>query len=247
MSVNHSENIISVSDASFSYGENEVFKDIQLNVHRGDYLAIVGGNGSGKTTLLDTILGLRPLSSGSIALFGVALGDFKEWKRIGYVPQKVTNFDQNFPATVEEVALMGRFGRRGLFRNTTKEDRAKVEEALARVEMTEYKNRLIGELSGGQQQRVFIARALANDPEILFLDEPTVGIEAAVQEEFYALLKKLNEELSLTIVLVTHDIESIAHEAMHVAYMDKHGLMFHSSVDHFLKTEYVPTHTHHHD
>jgi len=242
--VDHQKNIIEVRDVSFSYGATEVLKDINLTIHRGDYLAIVGGNGSGKTTLLKIILGLLKPSSGAIKLFGQEIGGFKDWPKVGYVPQKATSFDVNFPATVREVVLMGRYGRRGLFRGMTQEDEQKVAIALKQVEMEEYADRLIGDLSGGQQQRVFIARALAGDPEVVFLDEPTVGVETNIKDEFYHLLRKLNQELHLTVVLVTHDIESMAHEAMHVACID-HTLVFHNSVEGFLKDAHSVIHPHH--
>jgi zinc transport system ATP-binding protein len=167
-------------------------------------------------------------------LFGVNVEQFKDWPKIGYFPQKVTHFDANFPATVEEVVLMGRFGRRGLFHRMTDDDRAKAREALAHVEMWDARRRLIGDLSGGQQQRVFIARALAGEPQIIFLDEPTVGVEAHIRNDFYALLTKLNRELHLTVVLVTHDLESMAHEAMHVACVDR-TLYYHDTAASFLR------------
>lgn len=232
-SITHEENIIEVKNVSFSYGKRDVLKHVQLMVHRGDYLGLVGGNGSGKTTLLKIILGLVKPDEGMVRLFGKDLATFKEWSRIGYVPQAATHFDQGFPATVEEVVLMGRFAEAGLFRSITKKDREKAHKALEAVGMQEYRTRLIGELSGGEKQRTFIARALAGEPEILFLDEPTVGVEKEVREDFYALLKKLNEE-GLTVVLVTHDLENIAHEAMHVACLDC-TLFFHDSAEEFLK------------
>ena len=234
MPVNHKENIVEVKNIYFSYGEDEILKNVNLNIHRGDYLGIVGSNGSGKTTLLKIILGLLKPSSGSIKLFGVESKDFKNRSKIGYVPQKATNFDANFPATVMEVVLMGRYAKRGLFKRLTTKDKSSAHHALERVEMEKYENRLIGELSGGQQQRIFIARALAAEPEIIFLDEPTAGVDQAARDDFYALIKKLNRNLNLTVVLITHDIESVTHEAMHVACLDR-TLFFYKSLQDFLK------------
>ena len=219
--VDHTKNIIEVKDVSFSYNGQEVLKNINLPIHRGDYIGLVGGNGAGKTTLLKIILGLLTPQSGTVELFGQNISNFKDWSKIGYVPQKATSFDNNFPATVEEVVLMGRFGRRGLFHKMTETDKKKVYSALDSVDMLEYSDRLIGDLSGGQQQRVFIARALVGDPEVVFLDEPTVGVEKDIKDQFYKLLRMLNEEMHLTVVLVTHDIESMRHEAMHIAYIDR--------------------------
>ena len=241
--VDHTKNIIEVDDVSFSYGEHEVLRNINFSIHKGDYLAIVGGNGSGKTTLLKIILGLLKPSSGSVRLFGKDVSDFRERSRIGYVPQKATAFDKNFPTTVEEVVVMGRYGIRGLFNRVTKEDREYARRALEQVGMWEHRSRLVGDLSGGQQQRVFIARALAGNPEIIFLDEPTVGVERKVRDEFYALLRKLNDELDLTVVLVTHDIENVAHESMHIACIDR-TLFFHESVDAYFKSTHAVAHPH---
>jgi len=231
--VDHQDNIVEILNASFSYGGNEVLHNVNLNIHRGDYLALVGGNKSGKTTLLKIILGLLTPQEGNVSLFGQDIRSFRAWERIGYVPQKATSFDPLFPATVEEVVLMGRYGRRGLLRSVTDTDRAAAEHALEQVGMLAERHTLIGSLSGGQQQRVFIARALAGEPEIVFLDEPTVGVEQSVKDEFYALLKRMNEELDLTIVLVTHDLVTVAHEAMHVAVLDQ-TLQFHESAAQYL-------------
>jgi zinc transport system ATP-binding protein len=241
--VDHNENIIELEHISFSYGGNEVLKDINFIVHRGDYLGLVGGNGAGKTTLIKIMLGLLVPTTGTVKLFGKEIKQFKDWSKIGYVPQKVTNFDAKFPITVEEVVLMGRYGKKGLFHSVTKKDYDKAKEALEYVDMWAYRKRLIGDLSGGQQQRVFIARALAGEPEVVLLDEPTVGVEKAVKDEFYALLRKLNEEMRLTVILVTHDIESMAHQAMHVVCIDCNTI-FHDSVDAFLQNKGPAEHPH---
>ena len=241
--VDHSDNIIVLHDISFSRGSDVVLKNINLTIHRGDYLGIVGGNGAGKSTLIKIILGLLKPTKGTVTLFGDDISTFKSWQRIGYVPQKATSFDPNFPATVFEVVLMGRFGRRGIMHGVTEFDKEKVREALAHVDMAEFSDRLIGDLSGGQQQRVFIARALAGEPEIVFLDEPTVGVAESIKKEFYALLKKMNEDLDLTIVLVTHDMEDMMHEAMHIACVEEGSVIFHERADESLKQSH---HGHHH-
>jgi zinc transport system ATP-binding protein len=235
MQVDHTKNIIEIKNISFSYNNDEVLKDITLDVHKGDYVGIVGPNGAGKTTLIKIILGLLNPSQGSIKIFGEDIKKFKDWSKIGYVPQKATNFDVNFPATVKEVVAMARFSKKGLFRSINKEDEKIIEESLKQVEMWNFKNRLIGDLSGGQQQRVFIARALAGQPEIIFLDEPTTGIDKKSQDEFYNILRELNRKLGLTLVLVTHDIDRIIKEAMHIACVD-HTLVSHTSAEEFLKS-----------
>ena len=231
---NHSQNVIEVKDVSFWYENEEILKSITLDIHRGDYLGVVGSNGAGKTTLIKIILGLLQPDSGSIKLFGKDIKEFKEWSKVGYVPQKATNFDVNFPATVAEVVMMGRYAKKGLFKYLTNEDKQIVEKSLSEVTMLGFKNRLIGDLSAGQQQRVFIARALAGQPEIIFLDEPTTGVDKRSRDDFYRLLQKLNKELHITLVLITHDVERILKEAMHIACID-HRLVCHSSPEEFLR------------
>ncbi len=232
--VDHTKNIIEVKNIFFSYNKEEVIRDISFDVHQGDYLGMIGPNGAGKTTLLKIMLGLLVAGSGSVKLFGQDIKNFKDWQKIGYVPQKATSFDINFPATVKEVVLMGRYARAGLFHGMTKKDLNLVQKSLEQVDMWEYRDRLIGDLSGGQQQRVFIARALVSEPEIIFLDEPTSGVDEKTQNEFFSLLRKLNQEFSLTLVLVSHDIEKITKEVMHIACIDK-TLVCHMSPEEYIK------------
>lgn len=241
--IDHSQNVVEINNVSFSYGGNEILKNINLNIHRGDYLGLVGSNGSGKTTLLKIILGLLAPTAGSVKLFGQNARGFKDRSRVGYVPQKATHFDSNFPATAREIVLMGRYALRGLGRRVTPEDRRRAEYALEQVEMSALHNQLIGELSSGQQQRVFIARALAVEPEIIFLDEPTVGIDKTTKDEFYALLRKLNEKFNLTVVLITHDVENIRYGSMHVACIDR-TLFFHNSLEEYLEETRIVAHHH---
>lgn len=254
MQTDHKKNIIEVKDLCFSYGKEEVLKDITFDIHQGDYLGVVGPNGAGKTTLIKIILGLLPLCCGSVKLFSHNIKDFREWSKVGYVPQKATSFDTGFPATVKEVVSMGRYAKIGLLKYASKKDKEVVESALQQVTMQDFKDRLIGDLSVGQQQRVFIARALAGSPEIIFLDEPTTGVDRASQDDFYALIKKLNQDLHLTVVLVSHDIERITKEAMHIACVDR-TLVCHTSSEEFLKEssllnisgQSVKIITHHHE
>ncbi|HSX24358.1 MAG TPA: metal ABC transporter ATP-binding protein [Candidatus Andersenbacteria bacterium] len=219
--VDHKENIIECKDVCFSYGSTSILHNVDIAVHRGDYLGIVGPNGGGKTTLLKVMLGLLQPQCGSIKLFGTDIHAFKDWYKIGYVPQKATSFDSNFPATVFEVVLMGTFGKRGILHSTTKEDKQAVYEALKKVEMDQYSNRLIGDLSTGQQQRVFIARALVSNPEVLFLDEPTTGVDESAQKEFYALLRTLNRTYDVTLVFISHDQTALKAEATEIATVNR--------------------------
>ncbi len=234
--VNHTNTIIELNNVSFSYTTEEVVKNVSLQIHKGDYLGIIGPNGGGKSTLLKLMLGVLKPTQGTVKLFGQDIKHFKDWSKIGYVPQK-TYFDMNFPVTVEEVVAMGRYGKRGLFHFPTDKDAKKVQQALEQVEMLQFRNRQIGDLSGGQQQRVFIARALVVEPEVIFLDEPTVGVDVKTQQQFYELLRKLNGELDLTLVLVSHELDVIAHESTEIAYINR-TLDYYGDPNEFLKGEY---------
>jgi zinc transport system ATP-binding protein len=234
--VNHEHTIIELDSVCFSYTNEEVIKDLSLEIHKGDYLGIIGPNGGGKTTLLKLMLGLIKPNDGSVKFFGKDISDFKDWAKIGYVPQK-TSVESNFPVTVAEVVAMGRYGKRGLFHFPTKKDKEKTLHALRLVDMLEFKDRQIGALSGGQQQRVFIARALASEPEIIFLDEPTVGVDIKTQKQFYSLLRKLNKELNLTLILVSHELDVVAHEATEIGYINR-TLEYYGDPNEFLKGEY---------
>ena len=254
MQVDHTKNIIEVENISFSYNGNEnVLENITLAIHKGDYIGLVGPNGAGKTTLLKVMINLLAQQNGTVKLFGTNIENFKDWHKVGYVPQKAVNFDANFPASVYEVVLMGRTSGNKLFQRTTQKDKEAVKDALKKVVMWDFKDRLIGDLSGGQQQRVFIARALVNNPEVIFLDEPTTGVDKKTQDSFYGLLQKLNKELNLTLVLVSHDIQRLTQEVMHIACVDK-TLTCHVSPEEYLaESEALHIHgkdvkiiTHHH-
>ncbi|MBI4039111.1 metal ABC transporter ATP-binding protein [Candidatus Daviesbacteria bacterium] len=229
----HSQNIIEINNVSFAYGSEEVLENINLQIQKGDYLGIVGPNGGGKTTLLKCILGLLKPTKGTIKLLNQ--------DRIGYVPQKV-NFDPNFPSTAKEVVGMGMYGKKGLFKPLTGKDWQAAEEALAKVGMQKFAMRRIGDLSGGQQQRVFIARALVSQPEVIFLDEPTVGVDIETRNQFFTLLEVLNKKLALTLVLITHDMDIILHHGvLEVAFMNKKVLFYGRPAD-LLKTKFIDKH-----
>lgn len=221
MPIDHTKNIIEVRGVSFGYNDDLVLEKVDLNIHKGDYLGLIGPNGGGKTTLIKIMLGLLTPSEGTVKMFGENTKVFRDRSKIGYVPQKVISFDVNFPATVFEVVAMGRYGKKGLFKNLTRDDKNLINDSLKQVEMYEYKDRIIGDLSGGQQQRVFIARALAGQPEVIFLDEPMAGVDALAQDQFYQLLKKLNRELDLTLVFISHDIEAVINEVTEIAFVNR--------------------------
>jgi len=252
--VDHNKNIIEVEKISFSYNGNEnVLQDITLAIHRGDYIGLVGPNGAGKTTLFKIMLNLLTPKIGMVKLFGTDIRDFKDWQKIGYVPQKAVNFDANFPATVFEVVAMGINSKIKLFNRMTIAGKKAIQYSLKKVDMWEYKDRLIGDLSGGQQQRIFIARALVNQPEVIFLDEPTTGVDQAMQDSFYQLLQNLNKEMGITLVLVSHDIDRLTKEVMHIACIDK-TLTCHVSPEEYLSESesldingnHIKIITHHH-
>jgi zinc transport system ATP-binding protein len=156
------------------------------------------------------LLGLEKPSSGEIRIFGKKLKNFKEWHKIGYVPQRASHVDSSFPATVLDIVKMGRTSQRKLFSTFSQDDKDLVHDAMLKMDVLDLTNKMIGTLSGGQRQRVMIARALASKPEILILDEPNTGVDMLSQKSFYALLKKLNKEDNITIVFITHDIGVIA-------------------------------------
>ena len=229
------ELLIEIQKVAYSYGYGDVLKDVSFSINQEDFLAIIGPNGSGKTTLLKIILGLLKPRLGEIKIMGKTVEEFADWKIIGYVPQKATHIDSLFPVSVKEVVAMGIQSSRRLPRRTRKEDRC-ISRALQQVGMEEYKNRRIGNLSAGQQQRVFIARALANHPKILMLDEPTTGVDAQTQEHFYDMLHRLNREEGITIVLITHEVGIINKHVAQVACLNQ-TLVYHRSHGEFCRSD----------
>ncbi|MEW4325060.1 metal ABC transporter ATP-binding protein [Rossellomorea marisflavi] len=226
--------VIKIEDVSFRYERERVLEEINLSVPQGAFLGIVGPNGSGKSTLLKLMLGLLRLRQGKIELFGTPLQKFKDWSRIGFVSQKANSFNTGFPATVFEVVASGLTKKAGLFRRISHQHKQDVLEAIESVGMEAFARRNIGELSGGQQQRVFIARALVSKPDIMILDEPTVGVDSQNVQTFYEMLERLNKDLGITLVLVTHDIGTITSKVTHVACLNKQ-LHFHGDTEEFEK------------
>ncbi|MBI5197818.1 MAG: metal ABC transporter ATP-binding protein [Nitrospirae bacterium] len=203
--------IIRFSNATLAYPRGIALQNVTLNVAPGEFLGIIGPNGSGKTTLLKAVLGLLKPVEGTVQIFDCSCHELRchHRARIGYLPQK-EQVDPNFPITVMEAVMMGRYGALGLFHRPGKKDRDLALHALEEVEMEPFRNAPLGHLSGGQQQRILIARALAQNPEVLLLDEPTTGIDAPTQHSIVRLISKLHRDLKLTILLVTHDINMIS-------------------------------------
>ncbi len=221
---------------SFSYDGNPVLIDVDLAIEAGDFLAIIGPNGSGKTTLVKIILGLLRPSSGEVEILGRPPAEFTDWDKIGYIPQKATHIDPFFPASVEEVVGMALASARRKRDLPAREARLRVRQALDAVGMAEFGKNSIGRLSGGQQQRVFIARALVTSPQVLFLDEPTTGVDADTQAAFYDMLDRLNKDEGLTIVLVTHDIGIVNKHVTRVACLNQR-LVYHGDHAEFCRSE----------
>lgn len=204
------EKIVKLEDVWVDYHGSTVLEGVTLFIHKDDFLGIIGPNGGGKTTLIKAILGLVRPCRGTVSVFGKSPEDGRKF--IGYVAQHSV-FDLNFPISVWDVVLMGRAGKAGLFKRYNKDDKESALLALEEVEMVDHKDKQIGTLSGGQSQRVFIARALAGEPKLLLLDEPTASIDTPMQTEFYELLEKLKSKMA--IVLVSHDIGAVS------VYVDK--------------------------
>lgn len=196
--------VITVTHAAVGYEGRTVLRDVSLTVAAGEVVAVLGANGSGKSTLIRAVLGLVPLSSGSVALFGRPARRFRQWHRIGYVPQRL-GASGGVPATVREVVAAGRLARRGVLRPPARADRTAVATALAAVSLADRTGDPVSTLSGGQQQRVLIARALAGEPDLLILDEPTAGVDAASQEAFAGALKEFVVGGG-TVLLVAHEL-----------------------------------------
>ena len=204
--------LVALAGATLGYGRQPLLTGVSIEIARRDFLAIVGPNGGGKTTLLRALLGVLPLLGGSREQPGPL--------RVGYVPQR-DHVDAFWPLTVEGVALMGRYRLVPPGRRPGAADRAAVERALGRVGMAELAGRPFRTLSGGQRQRTLIARALAADPELLALDEPTNGMDPSAELEAMDVLRDLHHEGRLAVVMVSHRLEAVANYAARLAFIDK--------------------------
>lgn len=215
------DSILKIDKLTFGYASGEsLLEEIDLEIGRGEYVGIVGKNGSAKSTLLKLMLGILRPDSGDVYIKGKKLEEFKEWGSIGYLSQQVRSFNSNFPATVEEVVGANLYSKKGILKLLGKKDREKIDSSLKAVGMEEYKKRIIGTLSGGQQQRVFIARLLVSEPEIIFMDEPLVGVDTASQDHFYEILDDLNKKMGISLIMVTHDVVEIFRKADKVLLID---------------------------
>lgn len=210
------EYVIEVENVSFSYGDVLILDDISLRIREEEFFGIIGPNASGKSTFLKLLLGLLEPDEGDIRILGQKPEAVR--RKIGYVPQHPT-FRRDFPISVEDVVILGRLGVTKGFGRFTRVDREKTGTAIEAVELDDVAEKPVAVLSGGQLQRMLIARALACEPEILILDEPTAGIDLRAEENIFALLKKYNEHM--TIIVVSHDVAFISGYVHRVGCMNK--------------------------
>lgn len=197
---------LSVNKLTFGYDYRTVLKDITFKINSGDFLAVIGNNGSGKSTLIKCVLGINKVSSGQIFLDDIDVTLFSNFINIGYVPQKFDDFNYEFPITVNEILRAS---------NVRKISEDKLLELLDKTGILELQNENINNLSGGQLQRVFIVRSLMNDPKLLILDEPTVGVDRRNVDAFYKTINDLNKE-GITVILITHNIHESSADISHV-------------------------------
>lgn len=224
---------VTLSDVNFSYGHNVVLKDISMTIAKGDFVAVVGPNGAGKSTLLKIMAGLIKPSRGQVKVGDKDISVARVQGLIGYVPQNYGKNVLGFPATVAEIVSLGlTLGASPGPRQNQQAAKHIINHMLELVGADKLRDRRIGELSGGQQQRVMVAMALASNPELLLLDEPTSGIDYEASARIYDLLGTLNENLGITVVMVSHDIDKAVSSANKVACINK-GLCFYGSTEEF--------------
>src|SRR5699024_4392508 len=220
------EPVVSMKNINYAYERKNALNEVNFEIPRGVFMGVLGPNGGGKTTLIKLILDLIKPDNGNIRLFGRPIEKFKDWSKIGFVSQKANSFNKGFPATVYEVVSMGLTAKIGYLKLFTVKHKHKVLQTIDQVGMSDYAYENVGNLSGGQQQRVFIARSLVSDPELLILDEPTVGVDQKNVRKFYDLLHHLNDEHNITLLLVTHDTGTMTEHATDIVCLNK-TLHFH--------------------
>ncbi len=217
--------IVEINNLTFGYDKELIFRDFNLDIYESEYLGIIGPNGSGKSTLFKLILNLLKPLKGEIKLFKYPQYKYKDWSQIAFVPQ-ITELSNNyFPATVKEVLLNSIIKQQNKLEkqlNFKEFKKQRLNQISDEFQLQNLQNKLISELSGGQKQRLNLARSLINKPQILFLDEPTLGVDKENQLNLHNLLLKLNKEQKLTIVIITHDLESLAMEADRIICINRY-------------------------
>jgi zinc transport system ATP-binding protein len=236
---------VELRGAAFAYeGGREVLQDVDLEVAPGEFVAVAGPNGGGKTTLIRLVLGLERPTRGLALLDGERAVDFSRRETIGYLAQR-SRLGVDAPATVREVVAAGRLAVGGLFGPLRRRDLDAVDEAIARVGLTGVARRPLRTLSGGQQQRAFIAKALAGEPSLLVLDEPTTGVDAAAQEALAVLLDRLHRELAVTILYVSHEFGAVEHFVERLVLV-RGGILFDGPPSQLPGVWHDPSHVHPH-
>ena len=222
-------NIIEAHDLGFDYGAGWVFHKLNLEIPEGDFVAVIGANGAGKSTLIKMLAHVVPPTTGKIYYYGKPLESFTDWQLLGYVPQNPARQQQSFPISVEEVVKQGLINPHKFWQRFGEQEKSLLESALDTFDLQQLRDCRIGELSGGQQQRVFLARAMVKQPQILFLDEPATGIDAAAKIALYDMLRKINQEQNVTIIMVSHDLD-LASLVAKSALCLNHGICFRGDV-----------------
>ncbi len=213
----------------FSYDSEPVVRDINFSITPGEFAAILGPNGSGKTTLMKLALGLLKPTSGRVLLFGHPAESFTDWHRVGYVPQRTQATESRFPASVREIVNFGSYSGFNPLAIFKRGDRARVDEAMEMAGVQHLASTRVSDLSVGQQQRMLIARSLVRRPDLLVMDEPVAGIDAAGEEQFHTMIRRLNRDMGITIVMVSHDIGAVMREATTCACINR-DIVFHGPV-----------------
>jgi zinc transport system ATP-binding protein len=213
----------------FSYNSDPVVRDINFSITPGEFAAILGPNGSGKTTLMKLALGLLKPTSGQVLLFGEPADSFTDWHRVGYVPQRTQATESRFPASVREIVNFGSYTGFNPLAIFNRKSSSRVDEAMELAGIQHLADRRVSDLSVGQQQRMLIARSLVRRPDLLVMDEPVAGVDAAGEEQFHSMVRRLNRDLGITIVMVSHDIGAVMREATTCACVNG-DIVFHGPV-----------------
>lgn len=223
--------LLEINSVSFSYDDEIVVDDVSLSFADGDFAAFIGPNGSGKSTLIKLITGYLKPDTGEIKIAGKSVSKIKDWTGVGYISQQVTDFNRSFPATVREIVASNLYNKMGFIKMMRAQLEEQIIDALELVEMEAFIDRKIGNLSGGQLQRIFIARMMVNNPGLILLDEPLVGVDIKAQDDFYQIIGDINHNLGKTVIMVSHDINVISDRANHIVCFENGKAYSHNADD----------------